>query len=397
MKILITTDLYKPTINGVVNSVINLRRELIEKGHDVRILTLSQTFQSFELDGVSYIGSIGAGKVYPGARIKTAFASSTIQKLLDWRPDIIHSQCEFSTFSIAKKIAKTLDIPIVHTYHTVYEDYTHYFLPNKKWGRLMVSYLSRRIVNQANSVIAPTEKVSGILEGYGIKRNIHIAPSGINLKRFSIPTDEDRINYLKKKLDIPLNCHVLLFVGRLAKEKNIEELLRYHAKCFDKNIMFLIVGDGPHRSALETEIKSLGIENSVRFAGMVSPDEICDYYHLADLFISASRSETQGLTYIEALSAGLPALCHKDTCLENVIINWENGWQYENEEDYMEKLEIFFTRDIIKKNMKKAASCTSDVFSAETFANNVEHVYLDTLSNINPSKPMRYSRKELCQ
>lgn len=127
MKVLITTDCYTPTVNGVVTSVLNLRKELQLRGHEVKALTLSQTMQSFSQDGETYIGSIGAGKVYPGARVKSALASSFIQKLIEWKPDVVHSQCEFSTFFLAPKIYKRLNIPIVHTYHTVYEDYTHYF------------------------------------------------------------------------------------------------------------------------------------------------------------------------------------------------------------------------------------------------------------------------------
>ena len=398
MKVLITTDLYVPTVNGVVSSVLTLRKELIERGHDVRILTLSQTFQSFDKDGVSYIGSIGAGKIYPGARIKTALISNTIQNLLDWSPDIIHSQCEFSTFSIAKKIAKALNIPIVHTYHTVYEDYTHYFLPNKKWGRLMVAFLSRMIINKADSVIAPTEKVYNLLKGYGIKRTIRVAPSGIDLHRFSKAQDKEKILALKRKLHIPSDSRILLYVGRLAKEKSIEELLRYHAKCQDKNMIFLIVGDGPHRAAIEKEVLKLGIGNSVRFTGMVPPEEVCDYYHLGDLFVSASGSETQGLTYIEALSSGLPALCYKDKCLEGVIMNGINGWQYENEADYMEKLETYFSDEAMRESMsEKAAECAINSFSAETFAQNVEAVYIETLYNIKEHSKKRFSKVNLCQ
>lgn len=184
MKILITTDWYVPIINGVVTSVLNLQRELMLRGHDVRVLTLSQTTRSFKSDGVIYIGSVGAGKLYPGARIKTAFFGSFVQDIVKWRPDVVHSQCEFSTFLIARRIAKKLDIPVIHTYHTVYEDYTHYFSPNKTWGRCMVKFLSRWIIRRTVCVIAPTEKVRTILNGYGIDRDIRVIPTGIDLSRF---------------------------------------------------------------------------------------------------------------------------------------------------------------------------------------------------------------------
>lgn len=103
MKVLITTDWYKPAINGVVTSVCNLRRELQERGHEVKILTLSMTMQSYEKDDVIYIGSVNAGYIYPGARIRVALETDFYRRILEWKPDVVHSQCEFSTFFMAKK------------------------------------------------------------------------------------------------------------------------------------------------------------------------------------------------------------------------------------------------------------------------------------------------------
>ena len=122
MKILITTDWYTPAVNGVVTSVKNLQRELERRGHEVRILTLSQSLHSWSRDGVTAIGSVNAGRIYPGARLRTAMAGRWVRELMDWRPDVIHSQCEFSTFILARRIAEELDVPLVHTYQTVYED-----------------------------------------------------------------------------------------------------------------------------------------------------------------------------------------------------------------------------------------------------------------------------------
>ena len=122
MKILITTDWYTPAVNGVVTSVLNLRRELEARGHEVRVLTLSQSPLSSRRDGVVRLGSISAGLIYPGARLRTALGSRYVRDILRWKPDIVHSQCEFSTFFLARKIAEHLDVPLVHTYHTIYED-----------------------------------------------------------------------------------------------------------------------------------------------------------------------------------------------------------------------------------------------------------------------------------
>lgn len=125
MRVLITTDWYEPVINGVVTSVMNLSRQLRERGHEVKILTLSRTFHSYIEGDVVYAGSIGLGCIYPQARLKIPKAAGDyMEMLLEWKPDIVHSQCEFSTFFLAKRIASELHVPIVHTYHTVYEDYS---------------------------------------------------------------------------------------------------------------------------------------------------------------------------------------------------------------------------------------------------------------------------------
>lgn len=135
MKVLITTDWYKPAINGVVTSVCNLREELQQRGHEVKILTLSRTAHSYEEEGVIYMGSVNAGYIYPGARLRVSPGRELYRGIVEWNPDIVHSQCEFSTFFMAKKIAEECKIPLVHTYHTVYEDYTPLFFPLQEMGQ----------------------------------------------------------------------------------------------------------------------------------------------------------------------------------------------------------------------------------------------------------------------
>ena len=126
MKILLTTDWYKPVVNGVVTSVINLKKELENRGHEVRVLTLSRNYKSYVEEGVYYIKSLNLEKIYPNARAVLPHTEPLIQELIWWRPDIVHSQCEFMTFSYAAKISRKCQCPLVHTYHTVYEDYIHY-------------------------------------------------------------------------------------------------------------------------------------------------------------------------------------------------------------------------------------------------------------------------------
>ena len=376
MKILITTDWYTPAVNGVVTSVKNLQRELEHRGHEVRILTLSQTLHSWSRDGITAIGSINAGRIYPGARLRTAMAGRWVRELLAWQPDVIHSQCEFSTFFMARRIAEELDIPLIHTYHTVYEDYTHYFSPSIRMGRCAVAAFSRWVADQTDCMIAPTGKVRNLLQGYGVRCPVFVVPTGIDLRRFQQGADPMRRAVLRASLGIPAEHTVRVGVGRLAEEKNIQELLKLRALLGSRPVTLLLVGDGPDRPRLEQVARDLRLETpAVIFAGMVAPEEVPDWYRLGDLFVSASSSETQGLTYIEALAAGVPALCRADPCLEGVIQDGENGWQYHSFQEFRRRLEDFLAHSETHEDLRRQAAASAEQFSAQRFAQRVERVY----------------------
>ena len=132
MKILITTDLFTTATNGVVTSVRNLWEELKDRGHDVRILTLSGDMDSYKDGDVYYVKSISIGTIYPDVRMPISYHNELLRELVEWKPDVIHSQCEFFTFHFAKRIAKHSGAPIIHTYHTLYEQYITYVLPSEK-------------------------------------------------------------------------------------------------------------------------------------------------------------------------------------------------------------------------------------------------------------------------
>lgn len=377
MKILITTDFFAPAINGIVMSVINLQRELIHMGHEVRILTLASSKYSYCCANVTYIGSISAARIYPGARIRTSPARKYIKELVKWNPDIIHSQCELSTFFIARRIACRLGIPIVHTYHTVYEDYTHYFSPVRRWGKRVVGTLTYIHARKTSCIVVPTEKVRTLLNSYGIFRDIRVIPSGIDLSCFHRSFDPQHIAALKTQLGIPKENWVLLYIGRLAEEKNIAELVEYVNALQRSDISLLIVGDGPLRQALKRQAEQKSLP--VTFTGMVPPDQIPDYYHIGDLFVNASTSETQGFTYMEALASGLPILCRKDSCLNQIVFEGVNGWQYETEKDFTQRVLVYLLDNDLRLYMSRNARLLSSSFSSELFAKEIESLYMEQL------------------
>lgn len=377
MKVLITTDWYAPVINGVVTSVMNLSKGLRERGHEVKILTLSRTCHSYIEGDVIYAGSIGMGCIYPQARVKIPKAAGDyMEMLLEWKPDIVHSQCEFSTFFLAKKIAQELQIPIVHTYHTVYEDYTHYFSPQRVWGRNIVQLMTRKLANAVDILVAPSDKIQKILTGYQISCPVEVIPSGINLEKYEKCRECGWREKIRTELSIPQDATVLVYVGRMAKEKNIEELLEYQQEAEKSGVILLLVGGGPHLEELKRKTKELHIEKSVIFTGMISPEAIGYYYQAGDLFVSASTSETQGMTYAEALAGGIPLLCRRDGCLKTVVTDGENGWQYDDQNGFLKRIWEWRGMSAYEKyRICENAICSAEEFSNKNFAGRVEKIY----------------------
>lgn len=382
MKILITTDVYKPVINGVVISTFNLYEQLKERGHDVKILTLSNTRRSTISGDIFYIGSLPV-RVYPQARMTVKPFHHYIKEIIKWKPDIIHTQTEFTTSLYARQIAYRLHIPMVHTYHTMYEDYTHYIFPSKRLGKKAVALFSRHVLQKADEVIVPTNKVMGALKSYGVKGDIVEIPTGIHLDKFKEEIDPSEKSEMKKSLNISQKDSVLVTIGRLGKEKNINELVNLMKPLSkeERDIKLLIVGDGPIRKELEDQTKALGLEKLVLFTGMVSQDDVHKYYHLGDIFISASTSETQGLTYIEAMASGLPLICRKDECLLDVVEVGYNGYTFENEREFIDKVELLLDDETKLMFFKKNAVLKAQRYSVEEFGRQVEELYIRVINN----------------
>lgn len=378
MKILITTEWYDPAVNGVVVSVDNLKKGLEELGHEVRVLTVSSSWRSVNKENVTYIGSVNAGRIYPGARvaIPAPRISRHIDSLIRWRPDIIHSQSEFSTFYMARSIAADGRVPIVHTYHTVYEDYTHYFIPSKRLGRTVVSKLSRQILARTACVIVPTEKVRAMLLGYGVTADIEVIPTGLDPGSASGALSGEGKLAFRQRWGIPGQNKVLVAVGRLAKEKSLEEILLYLSRLSRPDMTLLVVGDGPYKETLQAYADRLGLADQVIFTGMVKHSEIAAFYQIGDVFVNASRSETQGLSTLEALANGVPLLCRRDPSWDPVIREGNNGWQYETLEDFRQKLEGLLLKEGPFRLMPQDADKDLTDHSYKEFARRVEAVYL---------------------
>lgn len=381
MKILITTDLFSTPTNGVVTSIKNLCEELNKRGHEVRILALSDSLNSHRDGSVYYIKSVSLGFVYPDVRMPVSYRNDLITEIIKWKPDVIHSQCEFFSFQFAQRISRMSGAPLIHTYHTLYEQYVTYVIPSRRLGCRAVGVLSRKRLKHVAKVVAPTQKVEDRLRNYGLSNPICVIPSGISLEQYEKRMSRNECMEHRRALGIPDDHQVVLSLGRLGVEKNLEELLELFAGELAHNtkLTFLIVGDGPAREQLESLSAKLGIAEHVIFTGMVNPSEVQDYYQLGDVFVCASTSETQGLTYIEAAANGLVLLCRKDPCLNGVLQDGVNGYFYTVPEEFLEKINTILNDADWRKTAGKRSEEIAKAFDKGHFASAIEAVYESVL------------------
>ncbi|MDU4334815.1 MAG: glycosyltransferase family 4 protein, partial [Finegoldia magna] len=371
-------DTYRPTINGVVTSIESLKKALDRLGHDVRILTFSDSFNSKQEGDIYYMGSLGAGKFYPDARMNKLFYNRFYEDIMDWKPDIVHSQTEFTMFIQAKKIAKDLDVPLLHTYHTVYEDYTHYFSLNKKIGKELAKQFTKQIIKTTDGVVVPTNKIYNLLTEYNIHEDIYVAPTGINVQKLSECDDFD----IRSGYKIPEDKHIVLFLGRIGKEKNITEILQYLENIDRDDIVFIIAGAGPFLSELKDICSNSKIRDRLIFTGMIDSSKVGNFYSKADVFVSASTSETQGLTFIESMACSTPIICRHDDCLDGVLIDGETGFGYDTEEEFIDYLnQILDNKKLRDKMGKNCKQLVDENYTEDSFANKIEQIYIKVIEN----------------
>lgn len=381
MKILLLTELYDPIVNGVITSVKSLKYGLEQKGHEVRILTLGSKTSYDSTQGVYYLSSYRVPFIYPGARVNIHPDLALYLDILNWGPDIIHTQNEFSTFRVARHLHSDLGASHIHTYHTVYEDYTHYFTSSPRIGKRMVAQATKILLNRVDQVIVPSEKVANLLLSYQVHAPIHIIPSGIQLNQFQQQASLDDIHCLKQSLGIPEDTFIALYLGRLAKEKNIHELLAYIQQMKQPNFHFLIVGNGPDRDCLEAQVQAASLSQRVTFAGQIPADQVGKYYQLADVFLTASTSETQGLTYIESLASGTPVICREDPVIDAIVVDGWTGYQYRNFSEFEQAFQALATNPgHLKELGTNAQRFAMETYSSEAFAERVEACYDEALS-----------------
>lgn len=311
------SDVFFPRINGVSTSIEGFRRQLVERGHRVTLVC-----PDYPRD------QPGTGKTHPTEdgiiRVRSRRAPLDAEdRLMRWGAltrleprlshagvDLVHVHTPFLAHYAGRRIARRLDLPLIETYHTFFEEYADKYIPllPSAWLRGIARTWSRRQCNEVDRLIVPSEPMREALSDYGVRTPMTVIPTGLPPVE---PAPAEAANAFRQAHDIPADAPLLLYVGRVAREKNIEVLIEMIPAILERHptAILLIAGEGPARRDLEARVRSLRLERSVRFLGYLCREtELPAAYRAADLFVFASTSETQGLVLLEALAQGTPVV-----------------------------------------------------------------------------------------
>lgn len=383
MRIIIFSDTYPPFINGVSTSCFNLRQTLVAHGHSVLVVTPRSDDGKLELkDGVLRMPGIENKKLY-GYRFPKPFDNQVFKLIKKFKPDLIHYQTDSMLGVFARIVAQKLDLPIVYTYHTSYEDYTYYATHGvfDRVAKKIVRTYTKIIAKNTTEFITPSNKTKDFLRSTGTDIYINVVPTGIDFTLFNDDKrDLEKEKQFKKEVGIKDNTLVFLILGRLAKEKSMDISI----KCFSKFVKshpeidskLLIVGDGPDRLFLDQLVERENIRKYCYFVGAVKSQDVAFYYHIANIYTSASITETQGLTFMEAMASKCIVLARFDDNLSGTIIEGETGFFFTNEDSFVNKaLEIMSLTKEQKEKIIDASLKIVDIYSMEKFYKNIMEVY----------------------
>ena len=383
MKIAVFTDTYPPFINGVSTSCYNLVQVLKKHGHEVLVVTPRHSKGKLEVkDGIIYVPGLEVKRMY-GYRLTNVYYREVVKMLRDFGVELIHNQTDIGIGQFARIVCRQLNVPEVYTYHTAYEDYTYYVVHGlmDRVGKKIMRGYAKTVARGCTEFITPSIKTKEYMRAIGSDIYVNVVPTGIDFSIF----DESRVDKAKQEAfkeehKIGPNTKVFLLLGRVAKEKSMDYSIRGYAEYLNKHpeadVKMLVVGDGPQRPELELLVHELHIADKVDFIGKVPASEVPFYYHLADIYTSASITETQGLTFMEAMASGTIVLARFDTNLADTITDGMTGFFFTDEESFVDKSErILNLSEEKRQEIVNNAFKTVDVYSIERFYSNIMEVY----------------------
>ena len=370
MRIGFFTDTYFPQVSGVATSIRTLKNELEKQGHEVYIFTTTDPdADEFEKDivrmpSVPFIS-------FTDRRIVVRGLWFAYQIAKELELEIIHTHTEFGTGFLGKMVANRLRIPVIHTYHTMYEDYLHYIANGKVVRPSHVKHFIKMFVNHSTGVVCPSKRVVDTLKRYEVDVPMRIIPTGIDVSRFSRPdiTKKDT-DQLRDKLGLHTDDLMILSLSRISYEKNIHVIVQQFPEVLMSypNARLVIVGKGPYREDLEELSRQLGVEDYIQFTGEVPHEDVAYYYHAADYFVSASTSETQGLTYAEAIASVTQCIVEGNDYLNQLLNDESLGITFEQDADFSESFVSYVQQQIAidpRVQQKKLMEISAERFGDE--------------------------------
>ncbi|WHO86074.1 glycosyltransferase family 4 protein [Limosilactobacillus oris] len=388
MNIGLFTDTYFPQVSGVATSIKTLRDELTAQGHHVYIFTTTDP-KAKEDDveaGIYRFPSIPFVS-FTERRIAVRGAFRAVRLAKKFQLDVVHNQTEFALGMIGKVVAHELNIPCLHTYHTMYQDYLHYIANGHIVKPKNVASYARLYMKNMDGIVAPSKRVLDTLRSYGIQAPIRIIPTGINLRVYQQWDSPEQRAALRKKYGYSPETPVLLSLSRLAYEKNIHALIEAMPDILvqDPATQLLIVGDGPARATLERQVRQMGLTDHVQFAGEVKNEEVHHYYQMADVFVSASDSESQGLTYDEALASDLPIVVMRSVYTDELIDDPAIGVSFQKRADLVKGVHYYLNHPGTQESHDRRQAKLHAI-SAAVFAQRVVEYYHDCQRHLTEKK-----------
>ena len=326
LKILLISDVYFPRVNGVSTSIRTFTEQLELLGHTVHLLAPDYGIKTID---EAWITRVPARSIYFDPEDKLMKYGELLKLLPDLKSqkyDLIHIHTPFVAHYAGLKLAKLLQIPVVETYHTFFEDYLHHYLPwiPRKLAKGLARFISKKQCNQVDAIVAPSQPMLDVLRSYGINTQVEVIATGLQAHSFA-EADGDAF---RQQYAIDIARPMLLYVGRVAFEKNIHFLLKMVKQLSEvmPEVLFVITGEGPAEASLHAAVKTLGIEKNVQFIGYLNREkELNACYKAADIFIFASKSETQGLVLIEAMAQGTPVVAIAELGTASILIEGEGA------------------------------------------------------------------------
>jgi glycosyltransferase involved in cell wall biosynthesis len=383
MNILFISDVFFPRVNGVSTSINTFATELKALGHEVTLIAPSYGDEDIHQD---WIVRVPSHKIYfdPEDRL---MSFGKLKALLPWirdkHFDLIHIHTPFTAHYVGIHFGKKLDIPVVETYHTFFEDYLHHYLPfiPQFISRKLARAISRRQCNAVDGIISPSKPMLDVLRQYGIEKPAEVVATGLDDSSFAnVDGDHFRLSH-----DIPLTQPMLLFVGRVAHEKNIEFLLHMHVKVIKKHpeALLVITGEGPAEESIRTAIAKLGIMNQVRMIGYLDRNhELIACYKAADIFVFASKSETQGLVLLEAMAQGTAVVALAELGTKSILIEGEGVLIAKDcADDFADKVSVLLSDEFKRKTIgARGKQYAREKWGANVLAKKISKFYKNSVT-----------------